>query len=473
MKERIVGNFPGTSTIMAGIASAVVASIGAGCGSGLSGSSSTSFSPPAIAPIVNQSLPSALQNSSASSLYQVRPTEPAQALNEVLSNMPVNHENATITPFATITPNNSPSSEMTNAIAYIKSLFSNYYVSPNDGKGYQGLVFSLVSGMDSRIQGIESQISSSGGSHACLSAANSSTVIDLSAIDPMLKFTTPYMQCSNVFSTGGSNVAGAGSGTWFGQNSSKTAWSVGLILVSSGGSGTTFSTTGGFYGSANVITSGSSSTVDGLLISYSPISSNGNSGNQITASRYTASPSGTGSFALFVGSNMANQPGFAGSSSSSGNGSTVGLGSGFRMVSDGVHIYADGYLLDTTSTGTYYGFNICMVASSMTLDSTPTDCSTLANGFVTTTWSSLYPGITNPNPLATTPSLNFQEVTGCTNFTMPSYTSGASLAALSSSNTSCNAGMPGNATSGNMTAPSSTVTNALNNISIPSSLTAF
>lgn len=178
----------------------------------------------------------------------------------------------------------------------------------------------------------------------------------------------------------------------FGSNGSNYSMQMSLGPMA-GSSTANFYTLGGFFAAANVTNYGSTSTttpelVDGELIAYQPGTS---SSPQIWIARFKASPTNT-SFELFF---AANEPNIQGATSGTYN----GLGDGFRMISDGTHIYADGILFDPNTSdpnGTYYNFNACLNASTMAVDSTESDCQTLANSFT----------------IASTPSLNFAEVTG-------------------------------------------------------------
>jgi hypothetical protein len=442
-----------------------------GCGGG-----GSNFSVPAAAPIVNAALPAKLQSSTTTSSIvlgdKTSVHNPANIMKEFVSDAAPKSAPKKASA-RTGEPDNTPSLEMTDAANFVKALFSNYYVSPNDGKGYQGYVNSLVVGVDGRMSGVKSQISSS--KSGCLSAAfpTTSPMLGLGAIDPMLNFTVPYLQCNNLFSTGGGNVAGAGSGVAFGGSGAN--YSLWLLLVANNGTGSTYDTTGGFLGVANILNAGSKvaaspETVDGLLVSYAPATGTQNS---ITVSRFTAS-STTSSFALFVGSNQVDQPGFAGTNTTSGNGTDTYLGSGFRVISDGQHIFSDGVLLGSSGLNTYYYYNICMNAD-LTLDATPADCTTLATTYVTSTWATLYPGLaSNPNPLATAPTLNYLAVTGCAGTSsLPTYVSN-SLPISTNNNQACPAGgPPGNVQGTYMTAPQTAVLNALKTVALPTGIASL
>jgi hypothetical protein len=391
----------------------VVVALAAGCGGG----SSNGPSYPAVAPIVNAALPATLQSTTTSadsvSLFAPRAVQvgPPHVL--------------------TTTPGNAPSGEMTKASGYIQAMFTNYYSNINNGKAYQGFINNMVLNVDMRMSGI-SQMSSNG---KCTSATPQSYVVDLSSIDSMLKFTLADVQCDSAMSGNA-----AGSGLVFGQ--SGTNYSMWLSL---GGNtaGATYATTGGFMLFANVLNYGSTSasapeSVDGMFVAYSPAAQN----NQITISRFKASPT-TKTFELFFGANQTNNQGFKDTNTSDGNGTDSQLGSGFRMISDGTHIYSDGLMFDSPS---YYNYNICMNASDLSLDATTADCQTLANSFTLNNTSA---------------SLNFAEVTGNAGATYGANPGTGALTPCSGSSLSgC---VPGPTSNSQQTAPTAAIITLLTN----------
>ncbi len=435
-----------------------------------SSSSSASFNVPAITPIVDAALPAGLKASHLAGKSKFTKNTQVHSIANVLRDH-------------SFTPDNQPASETATAITFIQNLFTNYYTG-NDGSLVQGYVNSLVEQVDSRMSGIKTQISTLGNKPACLSATQQTTApeVELGVIDPMFNFSAPYLQCNNSFSSGGQS--GPGAGAAFGQDSTGTNFSLWLYLNWSASNSpsptaTTFDQLGGFLGVANVLNVGSTSsaspeTVDGMLVSYAPYGTCQSCQNTITMTRFTASPT-TNTFALFVSSSYMNQQGF--DAAGTGNGAPSNLGTGFRLVSDGTHVYSDGILYDPAqgSNGTFYYYDVCLNAANLSLDGTPTDCTTLANDYTTTTFATLYPGVTNPNPLATSPTLNFNEITGCS-ATLPTHGSNTLAASAGASNNSCPgsiapAGSPMSETlATDITSPQSAILSALSAVGLPSGL---
>lgn len=141
--------------------------------SSCSKSSSASLNFPAIAPIVQKSLPAKLQATASAVVFQ-----PARSMAMVIPHLR-----------STITPSNSPTGEMTNAGTYIQSLFTNSYNNSDNGQASPGLINMLVTTIDLRMSGVETQVSGFSSTPSCLSAAPTSYTVDLSNIDPMLKMT--------------------------------------------------------------------------------------------------------------------------------------------------------------------------------------------------------------------------------------------------------------------------------------------
>ena len=428
------------------------------CGKGNGGGGN--FNAPPVAPIVNAALPASMRASSTSTTSAVK-------------NHTATHS-AILAPRGggvhsrafTTTPSNSPSGEMTVAAQAIKAMFTEYYGNPNNGNWYQGYLNNLVLAIDMRMSGISSQVAGLGTAPPCLSNAVSSESFNLSTIDPMLNFTSPYLQCKSTFEGG---ATGSGAGDAFGSSGGNySLW----LYLSWAGSGTTYDQLGGFFAAANVINYGSTSTtapetVDGVLIMYAPPS---NQDAAITISRFTASPT-TNSFALFIGSNEPNTSGGS-SATNTNNSGDSSLGSGVRIISDGQHVYADGLMLDTNSNE-FFNFNVCLNASDLNPDNNVGDCNALANNYVTTTWATLYGSLGNPNPLATSATLSYTEVTGC-DAELPSGTTG--LPASNPSNGSCagsSVAIPGNVAGGDNTAPSAQILSALSAIGLPTSLSSL
>jgi len=229
----------------------------------------------------------------------------------------------------------------------------------------------------------------------------------------------------------------AGSGVVFGNSGNNYS-----MWLSMGPKTGTYASGGGFMLFANISNYGSTSTttpesVDGMLVEYSPASVN----NRTDIARFKAITT-TNTFELFIGSTQQNIGGFKDSNVNDGNGANIYLGAGFRMISDGSHIYSDGTLYDSTSSGTYYAYNVCLNAADASLDSTASDCQTLANSFTLNNSSA---------------SLNFAEISGYASATL----SGASASPCSGSTSdgsNINNCIPSPTTNANQTTPTSTVT---------------
>jgi hypothetical protein len=359
----------------------------AGCGKG------STVSIPAITPIVQAAIPAGLKPGSTAVVIQHLPEHAG--------------------------PRNIPyTTNQTLAQTYITNLFLNYF------SGTQGYLLAQVNGVDARSALFNGQPVSS---HPCLSAAPQAYTADYSALNPndtttpnMLKFSM-QLQCTCAFngSTNGS------AGEVFGTSGTNTSiW----VQVNNG----TVATNGVQLQLANVGNLASTSTtspesVDGLVINYNPGS--GSTAPTINVARYKATPSLNTFELYFVG----NQSGVGGFTSSGGNGGPTNLGAGFRMISDGVDIYADGMLCtdQNTSTcnvaGNWQPFAVCMNATTLALvdPTSVANCKTLALAFTLsptpnsaftsssfTTWLGSL-----PSPIATTP-LTFTAITqnGGTNY---------------------------------------------------------
>ena len=428
------------SLLSRGVVVVSLMSVSASCGKSSSGAN---FNAPAVAPIVNASLPAGLRAVSATSVHG-------------------DHERV-------ITPSNSSGTPGTDAVTYIKAMFNEYFINGIDGKTYQGYLNSLVTAIDDRMSGINTQISTMGSSPACLSGAVTSESFSLGVISSMLNFTAPYLQCYNAFSSGGGNVAGAGSGADFGTdgNGNYSLW----LQLNFSGSGT-YDQTGGFIAVANVINYGSTSTtspetVDGLLLNWNP-----GTNNRITVARFTASPT-TGSFALFLASTSPDTSGGPTAANGTAENHDSYLGNGLRLISDGTHVYADGILLDSPQgSQNNDSFEICLNASDLSVDSSASsDCYSLANTYATTAWASLYPTLgTNPNPLATTASLNYNSITGCS-AAIPTLGTPQTASTANGSCPTSGGAIPGQASNSLQTTPDSTILTALAGLTLPSTLT--
>ncbi len=280
------------------------------------------------------------------------------------------------------------------AAQYITNIFQNYYVS-GTGTNIQGYIMNQVTMVDARSTLFSGATSTD---HACLAATAQPYVFDVHALNAsdtttpnMLKFTLSQVQCTAGF-TGSTGL----SGEVFGVNGTNASIWVTLTDMAQD----SITTGGAFINLANVANLGSTSTatpefVDGLTVNYSPA---GSQPANVSVARYKATTT-TNTFEMFFTStNSQGITGFAGPSGG-GNGGAAWLTGGFRMVSDGVNIYADGTLCtDTTgitcsASGNYSAFSVCMDAVSLAVvdPSVVSNCVTVANSFTlspnATTWT--------------------------------------------------------------------------------------
>ena len=231
------------------------------------------------------------------------------------------------------------------ASGYLTNMFQEYF------SGVQGYLMMEVSNIDtvlSSFNGADPTV------HTCLAAPVQSVTMNLNAIDPMLSLTLPNLQClqAGAFSSFG------GGGTIFGQSGANTSlWTtIGTDFLGLAIPGTvTINTSlgvpgGGFWNYANVTNAGSTAaaspeTLDAVAFNYSPLlipnattptTTSANSNPMVAVTRFKAIPSAT-TFEMFYAAT-------AGDITSAQSGSHVFMGAGFRVISDGVHIYADGTL---------------------------------------------------------------------------------------------------------------------------------
>ncbi len=129
-----------------------------------------------------------------------------------------------------------------------------------------------------------------------------------------------------------------------------------------------------------------------MLYGFFPVSNS----NQTQITRFKAIPT-TKTFEMFLASNQIDmQP--------STGGYDARIGAGFRMISNGSYIYADGTIYDMADS-TFKKFNVCIDATTLTLDTSEVaDCTTLANSFTLDNTSA---------------SLTFATVTGYSNLAIP------------------------------------------------------
>jgi hypothetical protein len=307
------------------------------------GSQGQHFDPPELARIVNASLPASLKPGGTTPMPRLAPAP---------------------TPTATL--------EMLGA-KYIRNLFQNSYPGNLDASPVVGYLNAQLSTIDARFA------EAAGFSGDCFSDPPKTFTADLSAvIDPTMKITLPNLQCAVGFTP-----ATDGSGEVFGSDGQgNTSQWIALGQTPTGG----FANTGGFLSYANVLHLGSTDPaapeeVDGMLAAYLPGTTFG------SATRFKAS-STAGTFELFFASN--------GGAMGGPNG-PVYLGDGFRMISDGTLIYADGVLLDFDNmAGGMQPFSACIAASTLLPTANLSDCDALAATFT----------------FATTPSLDYCDIVG-------------------------------------------------------------
>jgi len=305
----------------------------------------------------------------------------------------------------------TPSAVNALGATYITNTFQNYF-NPGDGSNVKGYLLSQVTQVDDRSDLFNGAAISG---HSCLSKAASPYTIDLSALNTtdttsnnMLKFTLGQLQCSAVF-----NGSTGASGEVFGTSGTNTSIWVTLTDMAQD----TLAVGGAFLTFANVSNLGSTSaatpeSVDGLSLNYTPATTSLPA--RMYVARYKATTT-TNSFELYFASTEGTVGGF---SVSGANGAPNQLGAGFRMISDGVNIYADGRLCNDSSgasCGTdanWQSFSVCMDATSLAVvdpDSSVTpNCLVLANGFTlspnataftNTTLTGFTTSSTSPDPL--------------------------------------------------------------------------
>lgn len=273
------------------------------------------------------------------------------------------------------------------ASGYLINLFQNTFASSKGN--IQGYIMAQVTTVDDRMslfQGADLK--------GCLANSAVPFTLDLSAIDPILKVTLNKIQCYAPFGSDAATDAGEA----FGQDGADSSLWVQATddVATNGTAGVTY---------ANVKNAGSTSasspeSVDGISMVFNPNTS-ANHGGTLFISRFIANPTNK-TFELFIGSNGGLVNGMVA-------GHDTFLGTGFRMISDGNYIYADGTLCavnDITqcdsNAGDWQAFNVCLDPTTVTPHTPATDCTALANSFT----------LNN-----STASLTFQEITGDSNLT--------------------------------------------------------
>lgn len=294
-----------------------------------------SFTAPLIAPEINKVLPSALRSSNTSALRA------PLLLGGGMSNA--------VAP-ATLGLND------------INGLFTGNYAVINSGAQVQGFINANVLNVDGRMRIIQNQIMGMEHQPLCLTNTTSPYTIDLSAIDPMLRFTLNNISCSSAMNSGNAT----GSGVLFGRSGNNYS-----ILLSLGQLGTgTFTQLGGFMVAANITDyQGPNETIDGMFIEYFPPSRI----NRTTAVRFKVTQS-TQTFEVTGASTQASMGGV-------NTGADLYLGAGFRMISDGTRVYADGLVYDASVGLPWQNFSSCMSGSPLALTAATSDCTALAGSF--------------------------------------------------------------------------------------------
>ena len=332
--------------------------------------SSSGISIPQLSPIVSASLPSGLKPGGSSIVTPSLMIERAR----------LDRLDAPTIHVASITPDNTNGHL---ASGYLVNLFQNTFSS---AAGFvQGYLMAQVATVDSRMslfQGVQAS--------GCLANSPTSVKLDLSAIDPILSFTLNNVQCYAPFGSGTSDA-----GEVFGQNGSNTS-----LWVQASSSVATTGTAGVSY--ANVRNAGSTSSsspeqVDGVAMVFTPNTS-GSVGGALGILRFIATPS-TNTFEMYYGASG----GVVATTTST---DLSFIGTGFRMISNGTLIYADGTLCTdpggttcNASNSNWQPFNTCLDASA-SLHTPASDCASLANSFTLNNTSA---------------SLTFQEITGDAN----------------------------------------------------------
>lgn len=356
----------------------------------------------------------------------------------------------------------SPSGPMTYAQTYITAFFQNYYPAVSSGNGpasdVQGWLLSQVTTIDNRASLYNGKSTSS---HPCLSKGAVPKTLDYSFLNPtdttspnMLTFPLADVQCIAPFTTSGTSgsdtvSATTISGEVFGISGATTSqWvTVGDMAGDPINTGELTS-----IGMANLTNAGSTSasapeTVSGLSLDYNGSGSNPNA-NSFVLARYKAVPS-LNTFELYFVSNEANIASF--DAAGTGNGVFAGLGAGFRMISDGQYIYADGIECNDVGgttcnvTSNWVPFQVCLSASASSslavVDPTATsDCLTLANSFTLspnatsyTTSNTASNGVFAGLTAVTQDVMTFTNITGDSNLSDLQSTTIPSAAQLSSS----------------------------------------
>lgn len=307
--------------------------LGFGC------SNPSHFGAPAMAPIVRAATPSALRPAATASLWTTMPRTMLAALSPV----------GTARAQAPLTVNEA-----------IQAIFTDTYpaMSPT---GVQGLINYNVVGVDDRMASVDGR-----GSHgSCLASTPNVHRIDLSSVASALDLTLD-IQCTDTFQGGGAGMSGPGAGMVFGrQTASDGGGALGSsysLWLHAGPAAATDQMA--FF--ANVLHADTpDKSVDFLYLE------NSTSSSRISAFRVKAQPS-TNTFEFAYASSSVVDPG----------GWYSKLHCGFRMISDGAFIWAEGTDLpmgQPCSAAT--PFTRCFDANTFSDVSSTTSCDALRTTF--------------------------------------------------------------------------------------------
>ena len=291
-----------------------------GCSSSGKSSSST-FTAPAVTPIVRDATPAALRPDAMA--LRVAPLRNLLAL---------------------LSPIGRAHADTPTVDSAIRGIFKDTF--DVEGTPAQGKINSALLELDGRVSKVEKIINEGAGAWPCADAAATSHRIDLTSFSTALDLTV-NVQCTFPFNM----PAGVGAGLVFGK--SGDAYS--MWLNAGGAEGT-----GGFV--ANVLHSGQpDKSVDFLSLDFEAnVLSPG-------AYRVKAQPS-TNSFELVCAGDC-----------SSANAGIGGLDCGFQLISDGNFIWATGSFAPMGDCSTATPFANCYSASDLSLQTT--GCETLKTSF--------------------------------------------------------------------------------------------
>jgi hypothetical protein len=366
-----------------------------------SSSGGATLNVPSITPIVKKALPAGLQPGGASgksdsfyaqtrNVQMLTPTVVYTAIPDVLPSVLPSYN----------------SDQYVLAQDYIANLFQTGFVGMGDGSTVTGYLLDLVEQADGRTAILNTATLAG---HPCLSTIATPYTLDLSDISPVLKLTLSNLQCSTAFTSGSVATMLPGAGELFGLSADGTAASVWTsMMMDTGGIADTF------FNAAQITNLGSTSitspeSVNGIVVQYNgPIPEPTSTVlPSLTATRYIAN-STLHTFEMYYANTGSYLQGIQGGAY------TSVLGAGFRMVSDGSYIYADGYLalpqgvmsnslpstntLSSASGNIWIPFAVCMNGTDLSVEPDMSNCATAFSDFT----------------LATTAALNTDQLAGVT-----------------------------------------------------------